>query len=65
MTIAEEQDVEGLLRVSAVVADARDVMGPSVRPGVTTAELQFEHTLIVTRGYPLIVTRGAATPGAA
>lgn len=39
MTIAHEQDVQGLLRVGAVVAEARDVMGASVRPGVTTAEL--------------------------
>ena len=39
MTIANEQDVQGLLRVGAVVAEARDVMGANVRPGVTTAEL--------------------------
>jgi len=39
MTIANEQDVQGLLRVGAIVAEARDVMGASVRPGVTTGEL--------------------------
>ena len=39
MTIAHQQDVEGLLRIGAIVAEARDVMGACVRPGVTTAEL--------------------------
>jgi methionine aminopeptidase len=39
MTIPHEQDVQGLPRVGAVVAEARDVMRASVRPGVTTVEL--------------------------
>lgn len=39
MSINDEQDVEGLKRVGAVVAEARDAMGAHVAPGVTTAEL--------------------------
>lgn len=39
MSINDEQDVEGLKRVGAVVAAARDAMGAHVAPGVTTAEL--------------------------
>ena len=39
MSINGEQDVEGLKRVGAVVAAARDAMGAHVAPGVTTAEL--------------------------
>jgi methionyl aminopeptidase len=39
MSINDERDVEGLKRVGAVVAEARDVMGAHVAPGVTTAEL--------------------------
>lgn len=39
MSINDEQDVEGLKRVGAIVAAARDAMGAHVAPGVTTAEL--------------------------
>jgi methionyl aminopeptidase len=39
MSINDEQDIEGLKRVGAVVAAARDAMGAHVAPGVTTAEL--------------------------
>jgi len=39
MSINDERDVEGLKRVGAVVAEARDAMGARVAPGVTTAEL--------------------------
>jgi methionyl aminopeptidase len=39
MSITGEQDVEGLKRVGAAVAAARDAMGARVAPGVTTAEL--------------------------
>jgi methionine aminopeptidase type I len=39
MSINDERDVEGLKRVGAVVAEARDAMGAHVAPGVTTAEL--------------------------
>ena len=39
MSINDEQDVEGLKRVGAAVAAARDAMGAHVAPGVTTAEL--------------------------
>ena len=39
MSINDEQDVDGLKRIGAVVAAARDVMGAHVAPGVTTAEL--------------------------
>lgn len=39
MSINDERDVEGLKRVGAVVAAARDAMGAHVAPGVTTAEL--------------------------
>ena len=39
MSINDEQDVQGLKRIGAVVAAARDAMGAHVAPGVTTAEL--------------------------
>ena len=39
MSINNEQDVEGLKRIGAIVAAARDAMGAHVAPGVTTAEL--------------------------
>jgi methionyl aminopeptidase len=39
MSINDESDIEGLKRVGAVVAAARDAMGAHVAPGVTTAEL--------------------------
>jgi methionyl aminopeptidase len=39
MSINDERDVEGLKRVGAIVAAARDAMGARVAPGVSTAEL--------------------------
>lgn len=39
MSINDEQDIEGLKRVGAAVAAARDAMGAHVAPGITTAEL--------------------------
>jgi methionyl aminopeptidase len=39
MSINDERDIEGLQRVGAVVAAARDAMGAHVAAGVTTAEL--------------------------
>jgi len=39
MSINDEKDIEGLKRVGAAVAAARDAMGAHVAPGVTTAEL--------------------------
>jgi methionyl aminopeptidase len=39
MSINDEQDIEGLKRVGAIVAAARDAMGAQVAPGITTAEL--------------------------
>jgi len=39
MSITDEQDIEGLKRAGAAVAEARDVMGAHAAPGVTTAEL--------------------------
>jgi methionyl aminopeptidase len=39
MSITGERDIEGLKRVGAVVAAARDAMAARVAPGVTTAEL--------------------------
>jgi len=39
MSINDERDIEGLMRVGAAVAAARDVMGAHAAPGVTTAEL--------------------------
>ena len=39
MTIADESDVVALMRVGAVVAEARDEMAEHVAPGITTAEL--------------------------
>jgi len=39
MSINDERDVEGLKRVGAIVAAARDAMGAHVAPGISTAEL--------------------------
>src|SRR5215471_1658585 len=39
MSINDEHDIEGLKRVGAAVAAARDAMAAQVAPGVTTAEL--------------------------
>ena len=39
MSIDGRHDIEGLQRIGAIVAEARDAMGARVAPGVTTAEL--------------------------
>jgi methionyl aminopeptidase len=39
MTIRDQSDIDGLVRVGAVVAEARDAMGQRVAPGVSTGEL--------------------------
>lgn len=39
MTIREPKDIEALMRIGAIVAEARDAMGAAVAPGVSTAEL--------------------------
>jgi methionyl aminopeptidase len=39
MTVSGAADVEGLLRIGAIVAKTRDQMGASVAPGMTTADL--------------------------
>jgi methionyl aminopeptidase len=39
MTIDSDEDLEGLVRVGRVVAEARNAMVNAVRPGVTTGEL--------------------------
>lgn len=39
MTVSGKADIEGLMRIGAVVAEARDEMGDHVAPGITTAEL--------------------------
>src|SRR5690349_5990722 len=39
MSINDESDIEGLMRVGAAVAAARDAMGAHVAAGVTTADL--------------------------
>lgn len=39
MSIDGHHDIEGLRRIGAIVAEARDAMGARVAPGVTTAEL--------------------------
>lgn len=39
MTISGPEDLEGLKRIGAVVAEARDKMLAEIRPGMTTAEL--------------------------
>lgn len=39
MSINGRHDIEGLQRIGAIVAEARDAMGARVEPGVTTAEL--------------------------
>jgi methionyl aminopeptidase len=39
MSIDGQHDIEGLQRIGAIVAAARDAMGARVAPGMTTAEL--------------------------
>jgi methionyl aminopeptidase len=39
MTVGDQSDIDGLKRVAAAVAEARETMGASVRPGMTTGEL--------------------------
>jgi len=39
MSIDGRHDIEGLQRIGAIVAEARDAMGARVAPGMTTAEL--------------------------
>lgn len=39
MSIDGHQDIEGLKRIGAIVAEARDAMGACVAPGISTAEL--------------------------
>ncbi|MET0533949.1 MAG: type I methionyl aminopeptidase [Steroidobacter sp.] len=39
MSVDGTHDIEALKRIGAIVAEARDVMGARVAPGVTTAEL--------------------------
>lgn len=39
MTVEDKHDIEALRCIGAIVAEARDTMGESVEPGVTTAEL--------------------------
>lgn len=39
MSIDGRHDIEGLQRIGAIVAEARDAMGAHVAPGITTAEL--------------------------
>lgn len=39
MSITDDEDIEGLKRAGAAVAEARDVMGAHAVPGITTAEL--------------------------
>jgi methionyl aminopeptidase len=39
MTITSQADIDGLLRVGAAVAEARDMMGQHAAPGVSTGEL--------------------------
>jgi methionyl aminopeptidase len=39
MTVSDQSDVDALVRVGAVVAEARDAMGARVAAGVSTAEL--------------------------
>lgn len=41
MTIATPQDLDGLRRAGAAVADARDTMLAAVKPGITTLELDL------------------------
>lgn len=39
MTIADQADIDALLRIGNIVAETRDIMGAAVTPGMTTAEL--------------------------
>jgi methionyl aminopeptidase len=39
MTIDKQEDLEGLIRASRVVAEAREAMVDAVKPGITTGEL--------------------------
>lgn len=118
VTVENQNDMDGILKVGSVVAQVRDTMLAAIEPGMTTAELdangsknnvgyfdpsdtrklqygqviavepfistkstyaretndgwtlvghpgnrsaQFEHTVIVTRGQPIVATRSAAS----
>ena len=39
MTVRDQSDIEALVRIGAIVAEARDAMGARVAPGVSTGEL--------------------------
>jgi methionyl aminopeptidase len=39
MTIADQSDIDALMRIGKIVAETRDTMGTSIAPGMTTAEL--------------------------
>ena len=49
MSITGERDIEGLKRIGAIVAAARDAMGAHVAPGVTPAELDAVGTKVLDR----------------
>ncbi len=52
MSVNGEHDIEGLKRIGAVVAAARDAMATHVVPGVTTAELDASEKSIWTGTAP-------------
>ncbi len=39
MTIGDQSDIDALMRIGAIVAEARDAMGRKAVPGISTAEL--------------------------
>ncbi|AWN46374.1 type I methionyl aminopeptidase [Methylobacterium terrae] len=39
MTVSSDDELEGLRRIGRIVADALEIMGKSIEPGMTTAEL--------------------------
>jgi methionyl aminopeptidase len=49
MTITNESDVERLMQIGAIVAEAPDTMGASVAPGTSTAELDAIGRQILTK----------------
>lgn len=49
MTITAPEDIDRLLRIGKIVAEARDAMGRAVKPGVTTVELDAIGRSVLTK----------------
>ena len=57
MSIKSAADRRGLEAAATVVRITLDALAGAVRPGVTTAA-HHEHTLVITRGEPVLLTAG-------